>query len=91
MRVVRLFIFLCAFLLLSIPANAIKIGLIDSTPITYVGTSTIGDVIDIKTKNKYIEMLKLYFKALFGGHDLVISAGGNALIAPLLFYLNLFC
>ena len=50
MRVVRLFIFLCAFLLLSIPANAIKIGLIDSTPITYVGTSTIGDVIDIKTK-----------------------------------------
>ena len=31
-------------------------------------------------------MLKLYFKALFGGHDLVISAGGNALIAPLLFF-----
>ena len=42
--------------------------------------------IDIKTKNKYIEMLKLYFKALFGRHDLVISAGGNALIAPLLFF-----
>ena len=42
--------------------------------------------IDIKTKNKYIEMLKLYFKALFGKYDLVISAGGNALIAPLLFF-----
>ena len=42
--------------------------------------------IDIKTKNKYIETLKLYFKALFGGFDLVISSGGNALIAPLLFF-----
>ena len=42
--------------------------------------------IDIKTKNKYIEMIKLYFKALFGGFDLVISSGGNALIAPLLFF-----
>ncbi len=42
--------------------------------------------IDIKTKNKYIQMLKLYFKALFGRHDLVISAGGNKLIAPLLFF-----
>lgn len=42
--------------------------------------------IDIKTKNKYIEMLKLYFKALFGGYDLVISAGANPLIALLLFF-----
>lgn len=42
--------------------------------------------IDIKTKNKYIEMLKLYFKALTGGYDLVISAGGNPLIALLLFF-----
>ena len=42
--------------------------------------------IDIKTKNKYIEMLKLYFKALLGRYDLVISAGGNSLIAPLLFF-----
>jgi ADP-heptose:LPS heptosyltransferase len=42
--------------------------------------------INIKTKNKYIEMLKLYFKALLGKYDLVISAGGNSLIAPLLFF-----
>lgn len=42
--------------------------------------------VDIKTKNKYIEMLKLYFKALTGGYDLVISAGGNPLIALLLFF-----
>ncbi|MBE7705347.1 MAG: glycosyltransferase family 9 protein [Cyanobacteria bacterium SIG29] len=42
--------------------------------------------IDIKTKNKYIEMLKLYFRALFGKYDLVISAGGNPLIALLLFF-----
>ncbi len=42
--------------------------------------------VDIKTKNKYMEMLKLYFKALTGGYDLVISAGGNPLIALLLFF-----
>ena len=42
--------------------------------------------VDIKTKNKYFEMLKLYFKALFGRYDLVISAGSNSLIAPILFF-----
>ena len=42
--------------------------------------------IDIKTKNKYIEMLKLYFKALTGGYDLVISSGANPLISLLLFF-----
>ena len=41
--------------------------------------------VDIKTKNKYIQMLKLYFKALTGGYDLVISSGANPLIALLLF------
>ena len=42
--------------------------------------------VDIKTKNKYLEMLKLYFKALFGKYDLVISAGTNPLISLLLFF-----
>ena len=42
--------------------------------------------IDIKTKNKYIEMLKLYFKALFGKYDLVVSSGANPLISVLLFF-----
>ena len=42
--------------------------------------------VDIKTKNKYIEMLKLYFKALFGKYDLVISSGSNPLISLLLFF-----
>ncbi len=41
--------------------------------------------INIKTKNKYIEMLKLYFKALTGNYDLVISSGANPLISVLLF------
>lgn len=41
---------------------------------------------NIKTKNKYIEMLKLYFKALIGGYDLVISAGSNPLISIMLFF-----
>ena len=42
--------------------------------------------IDIKIKNKYIEMLRLYFKALFGRYDLVISSGANPLISLLLFF-----
>ena len=42
--------------------------------------------VDIKTKNKYLEMLKLYFKALLGKYDLVISAGANPLISLLLFF-----
>ncbi len=42
--------------------------------------------VDIKTKNKYIEMLKLYFKALFGHYDLVISSGASPLISLLLFF-----
>ena len=42
--------------------------------------------IDIKTKNKYIEMLKLYFKALTGRYNLVISSGANKLIPLMLFF-----
>lgn len=42
--------------------------------------------VDIKTKNKYLQMLKLYFKALSGGYDLVISSGANPLISLLLFF-----
>ncbi len=42
--------------------------------------------VDIKTKNKYAEMLKLFFKALTGHYDLVISAGSNPLISVLLFF-----
>ncbi|MCD7780376.1 MAG: glycosyltransferase family 9 protein [Candidatus Gastranaerophilales bacterium] len=41
--------------------------------------------INIKTKNKYIELTKLYLKAIFGGYDLVISSGANPLISVLLF------
>lgn len=41
---------------------------------------------DIKTKNKYIEMLKLYFKALTGRYDLVISSGASPLISVMLFF-----
>ncbi len=41
--------------------------------------------VDIKTKNKYLEMFKLYFKALTGKYDLVISSGSNPLISILLF------
>ena len=50
-------------------------------------TNIINDLIlvDIKGKNKYIELLKLIFKARKGNFDLVISSGGNKFISILLF------
>lgn len=50
-------------------------------------TSVIDDLflIDIKGKNKYIELLKLVFLAWGGNFDMVISSGGNKLISILLF------
>ncbi len=42
--------------------------------------------IDIKGKNKYLELLKLYFSMLFGHFDIVISSGANPLIPVLLFF-----
>ena len=42
-------------------------------------------LIDIKQKNKYLEMLKLLFAARRGKYDLVVSSGGNKLISILLF------
>ncbi len=55
------------------------------------GVSTLTNIIDnlflidIKGKNKYIELLKLIFKARQGKFDIVISSGGNKLISILLF------
>lgn len=45
---------------------------------------TIG--VDIKGKNKYQDLLKFYFKALFGRYNLVVSSGANKLIPVLLFF-----
>ena len=42
-------------------------------------------LIDIKGKNKYLEMLKLLFAARCGKYDIVVSSGGNKLISILLF------
>ena len=42
-------------------------------------------LIDIKQKNKYLEMLKLLFAARLGKYDMVISSGGNKLISILLY------
>ena len=42
--------------------------------------------VDIKTKNKYIEMLRLYIKALSGNYDIVLSSGSNPLISVLLYF-----
>lgn len=46
-------------------------------------------LIDIKGKNKYLEMLKLLFKARQEKYDLVISSGGNKLISILLFLMGI--
>lgn len=40
---------------------------------------------DIKLKYKFFELMKFYFKALFGNFDIVISSGANKFIALLLF------
>lgn len=50
-------------------------------------TSIIDDImlIDIKGKNKYFELLKLVIYSWLGKYDIVISSGGNKLIAILLF------
>lgn len=49
-------------------------------------TDIIDDLflIDVKGKNKYAELFKLIFKARAGKFDMVISSGGNKLIALLL-------
>lgn len=50
-------------------------------------SDTIDDLIlvDIKRKNKYLEMLKLLLNARKGKYDLVVSSGGNKLISILLY------
>ncbi len=50
-------------------------------------TDVIDDLflIDVKGKNKYLELLKLIFLARKGKFDMVISSGGNKLISVLLF------
>jgi len=50
-------------------------------------TSVIDDLflIDIKGKNKYMELLKLVFLAWRGNFDMAISSGGNKLISILLY------
>ncbi|MBQ2644612.1 glycosyltransferase family 9 protein [bacterium] len=45
--------------------------------------------VDIKSHNKYFELLKFYFKALFGKYDIVISSGANKFIPLLLFFMGI--
>ena len=50
-------------------------------------TNIIDDLflVDVKGKNKYLELLKLIIKARLGKFDIVISSGGNKMIALLLY------
>lgn len=54
-------------------------------------TDVIDDMflIDVKSKNKYSELLKLIFLARTGKFDMVISSGGNKLISILLFLMGI--
>lgn len=54
-------------------------------------TDVINDLIlvDIKGKNKYLELLKLIFKARCGHFDMVISSGGNKMISVLLWLMGI--
>ena len=54
-------------------------------------TDVIDDLmlVDIKGKNKYVELMKLIFKARRGKFDIVISSGGNKLISVLLFLMGI--
>lgn len=54
-------------------------------------TDIIDDLflVDIKFKNKYLELLKLLLKARFSKFDIVISSGGNKLISILLFLMGI--
>lgn len=57
-------------------------------------TDTIDELflVDVKSKNKYSELLKLIFFAQKGKFDLVISSGGNKFISILLFLTGIkFC
>lgn len=49
-------------------------------------------LIDVKSKNKYKELLKLIFLAQKGNFDMVVSSGGNKFISILLFLTGIkFC
>lgn len=50
-------------------------------------TDIIDDVflIDVKSKNKYVELLKLIFMARKGHFDLAVTAGGNKFMSIILF------
>ena len=37
--------------------------------------------VDIKTKNKYLELTKFIFKAMFGNYDVIITSGANPMMS----------
>ncbi len=46
-------------------------------------------LVDIKSKNKYLELLKLCLKVRFCNYDTVISSGANKMIPLLLFFMGI--
>lgn len=66
------------FMFTILPGHAIKIGLIDSTPFSYIGTSTEGYIIDTKTnKSIYrIQAMKPY-KFKVKKNAVIIEAGSQ--------------
>ncbi len=69
------------------PASHITLALEPRSKGIQTLTDVIDDVIliDVKGKNKYIELFKLILKARHDKFDMVVSSGGNKLISILLF------
>ena len=84
MKAIKLLLTVFIFFAVSLPSHAIKIGLIDNVPFSYIGTSTEGVIIDTKTnKNIYrvLAMKPYKFKAKnnaiyveYGGHEYNLGA-----------------
>ena len=78
MKAIKLLITLFIFFAMSLPSYAIKIGLVDGVPFTYVGTSTEGYIIDTRT-NKSIYRIKDMqpYKFRAKGCQIVIEVGNK--------------
>lgn len=78
MKAIKLLITLFIFFAMSLPSYAIKIGLVDGVPFTYVGTSTEGYIIDTRT-NKSIYRIKDMqpYKFRAKGRQIVIEVGNK--------------
>lgn len=66
MHIIRLLLTVFVYIIIALPSHAIKIGLLDGVSQAYIGTSTVAEIIDVKTGQKIYEipaMRSFKFKA----------------------------